>query len=198
MLLGMMRALKSKISIPVGIFLVVVLLSGCTTFNPVGRSGMMNSSSRYYSPKLTCALPQNLPGRVINVALGDMGMTRMMGGVAPRNSRMRLVALPSTIATGEVSVLVTNLGWRTHELVVLPLSEGQSAGTRVPNAEGKIDEAGSLGEASQNCGEGSGEGIEAGSTSWVSLTLKPGRYEFLCNLPNHYADGMWQEVVVTA
>ncbi len=63
---------------------------------------------------------------------------------------------------------------------------------------GKIDETGALGEASKNCGEGSGEGIEAGATSWVTLTLKPGRYEFICNLPNHYADGMWQEVLVTS
>jgi len=27
--------------------------------------------------------------------------------------------------------------------------------------------------------------------------LAPGRYELICNLPNHYADGMYQELVVT-
>jgi len=29
------------------------------------------------------------------------------------------------------------------------------------------------------------------------VTLPPGRYELICNLPNHYADGMYQELVVT-
>lgn len=121
---------------------------------------MMNSSSRYYASKLNCSVPDNLPGQIINVELGDMGMTRMMGGVASRNSRMRLVANPTTFPAGEVTVVVSNLGWRKHELVVMPLGEGNTGGSRIPNAEGKVNETGSLGEASNNCGEGSGDGIE--------------------------------------
>lgn len=158
----------------------------------------MNSSSRYYASKATCSVPENLPGQIINVVLGDMGMTRMMDGVAPRNSQMQLVANPTTFSAGKVTIVVSNLGWRTHELVVLPLGQGATAGSRIPNAEGEINEAGSLGEASNNCGEGSGEGIDPGGISWITLTLKPGEYEFLCNLTNHYANGMWQEVVAIA
>ncbi|MBI3429829.1 MAG: hypothetical protein HY050_07240 [Actinobacteria bacterium] len=198
MLKDMFPTLKSKIAVTAGALAAVLLLAGCASFNPLGGSGMMNSSTRYYSPKLRCPVPNNLPGQLVTVALGDMGMSQMMGGVAPRNVRMRLVVLPSKVSAGEVSIAVSNLGWRTHELVVLPLGEGEVAGGRVPNSEGEIDETGSLGEASNTCGEGSGEGIKAGATSWVSLTLKLGRYEFVCNLPNHYADGMWQEVIVTS
>jgi uncharacterized cupredoxin-like copper-binding protein len=29
------------------------------------------------------------------------------------------------------------------------------------------------------------------------VTPRPGHYELICNLPNHYADGMYQELVVT-
>jgi uncharacterized cupredoxin-like copper-binding protein len=29
------------------------------------------------------------------------------------------------------------------------------------------------------------------------VTLAPGRYELVCNLRNHYANGMHQEIVVT-
>jgi len=29
------------------------------------------------------------------------------------------------------------------------------------------------------------------------VTLKPGRYELICNLANHYAAGMYQDLVVT-
>ena len=50
---------------------------------------------------------------------------------------------------------------------------------------------------SGSCAEGSGEGITATSVGWVTLNLPAGHYELLCNLPNHYADGMYQELVVT-
>lgn len=157
----------------------------------------MNSTSSYYSSESTCSAPDNLPGQIINVTLGDMGMQRMMSGTAPLGGHMRLVAIPSKVVAGEVSIIAANLGWRTHELVILPLTEGERAGARIPNSEGRIDETGSLGEASKNCGAGSGEGIESGSISWMTLTLKPGRYELICNLQNHYANGMYQELVVT-
>jgi uncharacterized cupredoxin-like copper-binding protein len=110
---------------------------------------------------------------------------------------MRLNVTPRTFTEGEVSIVVTNYGWRTHELVVLPLAEGQSAGHRTVGSDGKVDETGSLGEASSTCGADAGEGLKAGSISWATITLKPGRYEFVCNLENHYADGMFQEVVIT-
>jgi uncharacterized cupredoxin-like copper-binding protein len=34
--------------------------------------------------------------------------------------------------------------------------------------------------------------------SWITLTLAPGHYELICNLPNHYADGMHQQILVTS
>ena len=151
----------------------------------------------YHYSKLTCMAPLDLPGRTINVTLGDMGMTQMMGGSAPLGARMMLRAAPRTLAAGKVSLVAANMGWRTHELVILPLSAGESAGLRDPGPDGKVDETGSLGEASASCGAGAGDGIRAGTVSWTTLTLAPGRYELVCNLPNHYADGMHQEILVT-
>jgi len=160
-------------------------------------SGMMGGSGYTYS-RLTCTAPAQLPGRTVSVMLGDMGMSRMMGGTAPRGGHMMLRAVPAKVAAGQVTLVARNMGWRTHELVILPLSSGASAGQRVPGADGRVDETGSLGEASKSCGSGAGEGIGAGTVGWVTLTLAPGHYELLCNLPNHYADGMYQELVVTA
>jgi uncharacterized cupredoxin-like copper-binding protein len=130
------------------------------------------------------------------VTLVDMGMGGMMGGAAPMSGHMRLRAYPSTVSAGKVSFVAVNVGRRKHELVVLPLAKGAVTGERVPGPDGKIDEAGSLGEASRSCGAGAGEGIRPRTAGWVTLTLKPGRYELVCNLRNHYANGMYAELVV--
>ena len=188
-------------------------LAGCTSSNTPGPGmmgggsasssnapgqGMMGGGSVYHYSKLTCTAPADLPGRTVNVTLGDMGMTQMMGGTAPLGAHMMLRAAPRTLAAGKVSLVAANMGWRTHELVILPLTAGESAGQRTPGPDGKVDETGSLGEASASCGAGAGDGIRAGTVSWTTLTLAPGRYELICNLPNHYADGMHQEILVTS
>ena len=158
---------------------------------------MMGGGSEYHYSRLTCTAPAHLPGRTVNVMLADMGMTRMMNGTAPLGAHMRLRAVPATVAAGTVTLVATNMGWRTHELVIVPLAEGAAAGQRIPGPVGKVDEVGSLGEASRSCRSGSGDGIRVGMVGWVTLTLAPGRYELLCNLRNHYADGMYQELAVT-
>lgn len=161
----------------------------------MGGPGMMGGP-RLHRSSLTCSAPSSLPGRTVRVTLADMGMRRMMGGIAPMGAHMRLWAVPATVPAGRVSLAASNVGWRTHELVVLPLAKGAVAGQRRIGANGRIDETGSLGEASRSCAGGSGEGIRAGTVGWTTLTLAPGRYELVCNLRNHYADGMYRELDV--
>ena len=187
--------------------------TGCTSSNESGRGtmgggsvtssqqpgpGMMGGGSVYHFSRLTCTAPPGLPGGAVNVTLGDMGMTQMMGGTAPLGAHMMLRAVPRAVHAGQVSLVAANRGWRTHELVILPLTAGEPAGQRVPGPGGKVNETGSLGEASTSCGAGAGRGIQPGTVSWTTLTLAPGRYELVCNLANHYADGMYQEILVTS
>ena len=160
-------------------------------------SGMMGGGSGYSYSRLTCAAPSPLPGRTVTVMLADMGMTQMMGGTAPLGAHMMLRAVPATVPAGQVSLVASNMGWRTHELVILPLAGGAVAGQRVPGPDGKVNETGSLGEVSNSCAGAAGDGIKAGTVGWTTVTLAPGRYELVCNLPNHYADGMHQMLVVT-
>jgi uncharacterized cupredoxin-like copper-binding protein len=167
------------------------MMGGTSNSSAGGMTG--GPVTGYHYSQLACTPPTSLPGRVVTVMLADMGMTQMMGGTAPLGVRMMLRASASSVSSGQVSLVAENTGWRTHELVVLPLAAGATVGHRVAGADGKVPETGSLGEASASCVTGSGEGITARSAGWVTLTLKPGRYELLCNLPNHYADGMWTE-----
>ena len=178
-------------------FVVTFGLAGCVQSNTQAGGGMMDGGSGFHYSSLTCSAPSSLPGRVVRVTLADMGMTSMMGGAAPLGGHMMLRVASGSISAGTISLVASNMGWRTHELVILPLSAGGIAGRRSPGPDGKIDEAGSLGEASNSCEGGSGEGIRARTVGWTSVTLKPGRYELVCNLPNHYANGMRQELTVS-
>ena len=171
-------------------------LASCGSVSSTG-SGMMGGGAGYHAARVTCSPPKAFAGHIVNVTLADMGMTQIMGGTAPMGAHMRLRSSPATIPAGQISLVASNLGWRTHELVILPLAARAVAGQRVPGADGKVAETGSLGEASHSCGSGTGDGITSGTVSWTTLTLPPGRYELVCNLANHYADGMHQQLDVT-
>jgi uncharacterized cupredoxin-like copper-binding protein len=110
---------------------------------------------------------------------------------------MRLAATPTSVPAGQVSLRVANNGMLAHEVIVMPLGLGQNPGQRPIGNNWEVDEAGSLGEAARTCGAGEGDGIAPGTMSWTTLTLSPGRYELLCNIPGHYGSGMYTELDVT-
>jgi len=139
---------------------------------------------------ISCSSPP-LPGTTVDVQVTDAG--DMMMSQAPM--RATLVVSPSSVQAGRVSFVVTNTGALVHELVVLPLP-ADGPGTRPTGTDGKIDESQSLGEASRSCGAGTGDGISPGATGWTTVTLKPGRYELVCDQPWHYAAGMFDVFTV--
>ena len=150
------------------------------------RGGMMASA--------TCR-PPALAGSIVGVR--QMGMDGgMMGGGMMGGGMMHLVADRSSVPAGTVSFVARNGGGVTHELVILPRRPGEAVGTRPVGADRRVSEAGALGEASRACGAGAGEGISAGAAGWVTIDLRPGRYELVCNLPGHYAGGMAAELDV--
>jgi len=188
--------------------LALLGLSGCgvAASNPTrSGAGMMGGGAAAVGPgggammsgRLTCTAPAPLPGSEVTVSLVDMGMTRAALDPAPLGIAMRLRTSTSSVPAGEVTLVAQNLGRRTHELVVLPLAAGQQPGTRAPGSDGRVAETGSVGEASNPCHAGSGDGLVAGTSGWVTLTLAPGRYELVCNEANHNADGMWAELDVS-
>ena len=131
--------------------------------------------------------PAHDVGTVVHVTLSDAGGA-MMGGGSPM--MVSLSVSPNTLSAGTVTFIATNVGSLNHELLVLPAS-ADGVGTRAVGSDGKIDESSSRGEASTSCGSGPGRGISPGTTSWVTLHIKPGNYELLCDLPWHYANGMF-------
>lgn len=155
-----------------------------------GGQGFLSGSPRA-APKL--------PGTVVKVSLTDMGGSMMGGqgnGMMGRGA-MGLSADHATVPHGTVSFLVTNDGGIDHEMMILPLDGSRTAGARPVGGDDKIDEAGSLGEASKTNGANADHRIAPGASGWVTVTLAPGHYELVCNLPGHYTAGMYTQLNVT-
>ncbi|MFF5147805.1 sulfocyanin-like copper-binding protein [Streptomyces sp. NPDC013157] len=195
-----------------GVWSVIAIAAAALVLG-VATTGLMAASGSFHrtgpaswrAQSARCSAP-DAKGSAVDVTVWDMG--RMMGGPngpAPNNSRpgwhgmgmMRLTAHPVTIPEGTVTVRVVNAGTLTHEVVVLPLPTGRAAGERAIGSDGRVSETGSLGEASRTCGSGAGDGIAPGAAAWTTVTLRPGRYELLCNVRGHYAAGMYTELDVT-
>ncbi|WP_316742031.1 sulfocyanin-like copper-binding protein [Streptomyces sp. MK7] len=182
------------------------LILGVATTGLMAASGAFHGVAPSWRAQSSRCIAPAAKGSPVDVTVWDTG--RMMPGPnrpAPNNGRpgwhgmgmMRLMAHPATVPSGMVTVRVVNAGALTHEVIVLPLSAGHTAGQRAIGSDGRVSEAGSLGEASRTCGSGAGEGIASGAAAWTTVTLRPGRYEMVCNVPGHYAAGMYAELDVT-
>ncbi len=162
----------------------------------VAGQAAMGATARPES-RLECTAPP-LSGHTVKVDLADDQASGMMNpGSGPSGMKMRLTADTTKVPAGTVSLLAYNKGSLAHEVVVLPLPSGQKVGKRPVRSDGRVDETGSLGEASHNCAADEGGGIAPDSAGWTTLTLRPGRYELVCNFPDHYASGMYAELDVT-
>jgi uncharacterized cupredoxin-like copper-binding protein len=158
-----------------------------------------NSSTAFRDSRTTSCSAPNLTGALVNVSLSNSGGPMMGGpmvGSGVQGGMMRLTVDTASVPHGTVSFVATNLGSINHELVILPLPANQIVGTRSLRADSTVDESASIGEASNTCAAGTGEGIAPASSSWTTLTLAPGRYELVCNIPGHYAAGMYTQLTV--
>jgi uncharacterized cupredoxin-like copper-binding protein len=95
-----------------------------------------------------------------------------------------LSAVPVRVATGKTTFIVANNGAILHEMVVVP-STGGAAALRQP--DGTASEEGSLGEVAD---------VEPGGGGQLTVTMPPGKYVLLCNLPGHFANRMYANFVV--
>jgi uncharacterized cupredoxin-like copper-binding protein len=170
----------------------VLVLAGAATVALAATTGAFRHG--VVAPNGQCSVPA-LPGAIVDVKLTNMGGPMMGGGMM--GGTMRIRTDRSNVTSGMVSFRVANTGSLVHELVVLPLPSGQTVGNRTVGADGRVDETGSIAEASNTCGADAGDGINPGAISWTSVNLSPGTYELICNLPGHYAAGMYTTLIVS-
>ncbi len=102
---------------------------------------------------------------------------------------MGITASVTEVPAGEVTFSVTNASTGLlHEMVISPVPGGT---TELPylQEEMQVDEdaAGNLGEV---------EELDVGKSGRLTVTLTPGVYLLYCNIPGHYALGMWTLITV--
>lgn len=206
--------------------LAAIVLGAASTFalaavGPGTRNAGSGASIKAY-PYVArpCEVPA-LPGTVVNVTLTDMPGSMMGPGMmgprmigpgpggqfgpgAPNQGYpwpgMRMMSIlidPATVPAGQVSFRVLNTGVWIHELTVLPLGPGENLGQRRIGTNNQVDESASLGHVEASCGADEGDGLVPGAVGWTTITLKPGRYELICNIAGHYWAGMYTELTVT-
>lgn len=98
----------------------------------------------------------------------------------------------ATAKAGPTTIEAINEGAVEHELVVFKTDMNPA---KLPTeANGEVEE-----EKMDKVAESAGEipDVEAGETKTEEFKLTPGKYVIFCNLPGHYAAGMYGTLTVT-
>jgi len=96
------------------------------------------------------------------------------------------------VVAGKITFVTFNASAdNEHEMVVARLVDGNK-GLVYNEDEARVDEK----DANSNLGEVAE--LEPGKTGTLTLDLKPGTYVVYCNIPTHYASGMWTILTVRA
>ncbi len=122
----------------------------------------------------------------------DMSKNMMMGKGMKGDMMMAMMGIKidkTTVPAGKVTFNVKNDAKELqHEMLVAPVKDASAVLPYVDN-ENRADEekSGDLGEVSE---------LDPGKSGALTLDLKPGMYILFCNIPGHYAAGMWTTIVV--
>jgi uncharacterized cupredoxin-like copper-binding protein len=93
----------------------------------------------------------------------------------------------ATAAAGKVKISAVNDGKLPHELVLAKTNADPSQLPTNPNGSVNEEKLNSPGEIPD---------VAAGKTKRGTINLAPGRYVMFCNLPGHYAQGMYGTLTV--
>jgi uncharacterized cupredoxin-like copper-binding protein len=123
-----------------------------------------------------------------NMMLG-MGMKEHMAGHMKMKAMMGIDINVKTVKAGKITFQVTNSGKEMqHEMLVAPIKD-ENAVLPYKESESRVDEeaTGDLGEVSE---------LDPGKSGSLTVDMKPGLYILYCNIPGHYAWGMWTTLKV--
>jgi len=100
--------------------------------------------------------------------------------VTVKLKEFKIIPSVTTVKAGKVTFVVSNVGKINHELVVLKTNV--APGKLKENKDHEVSEKSSVGEVGE---------VHHGATRSGTLTLGPGKYQLICNLPSHYSAGQY-------
>ena len=115
-------------------------------------------------------------------AAGSNTVTVDLGKSGPFSLEPSATSVPA----GKTTFNAINDGMMVHELVILQTDKTIKQLTK---PDGRADETNNIKETGD---------IEAGKSKSISVDLKPGHYWLICNIPGHFAGGMYKDFTVTA
>jgi uncharacterized cupredoxin-like copper-binding protein/mono/diheme cytochrome c family protein len=107
-------------------------------------------------------------------------------GIGVTLSEFKVTPASTSTAAGDVTFNVSNQGAVAHELVVIKTDLAADA---LPQKTGAVDEA-AVNVAKKTAN------IASKKSENLSVTLTPGKYVLICNVPGHYQAGMHAEFTV--
>jgi uncharacterized cupredoxin-like copper-binding protein len=132
-----------------------------------GAAGILHTTG---APKVKAPAPAPAPAATATAS--DADATATLG-------EMFVKADKTTFNAGHVHIAVKNTGGTTHGLAIVR--------EPVKASGGMLDESTFIAK---------GKELAPGATDTVMADLKPGRYEFVCFMPGHYAAGQKLPFVV--
>jgi uncharacterized cupredoxin-like copper-binding protein len=108
------------------------------------------------------------------------------GGIGATLSDFKIDLAETSATAGEVTFDIQNDGPSTHEFVVFKTDLAPDALPTIEDENGLplVDEAGGLEPVDEV------EDIPADSSAELTVTLDAGSYVIICNIPDHYQQGM--------
>ena len=171
---------------------------GCSDFEErnVAVKKMVCSAALWLAATVTIAGTAQAASTV-QVSLWDKGaeipMTTGFAYGTPNlnmsKATMGMTVTPAAVKAGEVTFKVKNSSKDTiHEMIVMYLADPSKPLPYIA-AENRVDEdkAGDKGEVSE---------LDPGAVGVLTVDLKPGKYLLICNVPGHFATGMWATFTV--
>ena len=126
-----------------------------------------------------CSSPKSAPQNS-----GSTQPSATAGRVAVTLSEFAVSPSARAVPAGSVTFSVTNSGKVEHEFVILQTSDAPGA---LPQQGAEASEAGLVDEI---------EDVQPGGSGSLTVDLTPGHYVLICNLPDHYAAGMYAGLTV--
>jgi uncharacterized cupredoxin-like copper-binding protein len=105
----------------------------------------------------------------------------------------------STVPAGSITFEAVNAGTEIHELVILRTNVAPENLTQIPGKNDNVVDRDMIVNEHDPAIAAIDEIEEfsAGTTEEKQVSLEPGRYVLLCNIPNHYKKGMFTSLHVT-